>query len=264
MLFEVLLDGQLIWNLPLLVGLVCVVIIYYVLLTRTTQLNLLHLKPLLFVVGVGLLYLLIGSPLKPISHLSFSFHMIQMSLLYFMIPPLILLGIPESMFQRVVDRPQLKRICRFRLSPQMALYAFALLFLMYHIPAVLSLLSEHSFSQNGYLFLLFVLAFGMWWPIVSPDKTQRLSKERMKRYAFLSGWLIMPACLFFIVTAFLDGLSNPFLAELSAHICMPASSSFSLLPPPFNTKYDQVMAGVSMLGLHKVGLMMTLKLTTKF
>ena len=263
MYYELLLQGQLIWNVPLLITLICLIGVYLFLLTRFTNMKIYHKQPLLFILGIGLLYLVVGSPLSSITQLSFSLHMIQMSILYFIIPPIILLGIPDRMFCPLLHTPFMKRISKFFFSPKTLLYIFAVLFLIYHLPFVLNILSQGEFLQNGYLLLLFMLAFGMWWPIASPNPNGRLSRTQMKRYAFLSGLILMPACMLFILTAFIDGGDNPFLSQITAHLCIPQSSSFSVLPPPFNTKIDQLMSGVFMLGLHKIGLMMTFKLGDK-
>jgi len=261
MYYELLLQGQLVWNTQLLAGMVCLAILYAFLLKRFTNIKLYQIQSLLFFLGLGLLYVTIGSPLASISHLSFSLHMIQMSILYFIVPPIILLGIPYSMFNQVIKIPKAK----WKISQsKIPLYTFAVLFLIYHIPFVLNILSQNVFMQNGYFLLLFILSFGMWWPIVSPNLRQRLRKDDMKRYAFLSGLLLMPACMLFILTAFIDGGNNPLLNQLTAQLCMPAqSNSFTILPPPFNTKFDQVMAGLFMLGLHKFGLVMTFKIENK-
>lgn len=69
----------------------------------------------------------------------------------------------------------------------------------------------------------------------------------------------MPACLLFIFSAIIDGVNNPFLTQLTAHLCIPTESlSAEILPPPFHTRYDQGMTGVLMLGIHKVTLMVVM------
>lgn len=259
-----LLQESLAWDTRWLGYFICVAVIYAFLLGRLTNIKFYHKQPLLFLLGLGLLYLTIGSPLTSISHLSFSLHMIQMSILYFIIPPLILFGIPARMLNQVFAMSKLKRL-GLLLSPKRSLHVFAVLFLIYHLPFVLNILSQYAYLQNGYLLLLFILSFGMWWPFAAPDVKQRFERKRMKRYAFRSGLMLMPACMLFIITALIDSGNNPFLSQITAELCMPASQtgSFNLLPPPFNTKYDQLMAGIFMLGLHKVGLVLTFKLGNK-
>ena len=150
------------------------------------------------------------------------------------------------------------------LSPRLALTSFAVLLLLYHLPIVQSYISQQPNLQKGFITLLFLLSFRMLWPIASPNPAKRFSKIEMNKYVFQSGLFIMPACLFFIVGALFEGMSNPFLNQLATHLCMPAdTNAIYLLPPPFNTKYDQAMAGLLMMALHKFGLMFTHRLESK-
>jgi len=250
MFYAVWLEGQLVWNIPLLTGLIGLAVLYACLVKIYTNIKIHHKQPLLFFLCLGILYVTLGSPLSALSHLSFSFHMMQMSILYFIIPPLFLLGIPEP-FPKIM-----KRINKLFLPPLAALYTFAFLFLMYHLPVVLTFLSKNTFVHNGYLVVLLVMSFIMWRPIV---------KDQNKRYALLSGLLLMPACVLFILTAFIGGLNNPFLAQMTANLCISPSqlSSLHILPPPFNTGLDQIMAGILMIVMHKFALFVTVRIGKK-
>src|SRR5690625_1782497 len=233
MLLSLLLEEHLTWNFPLLIILVCIISIYGYLYRQSGRRNFFSLQTSLFLIGLTLLYGMIGSPLTAISHLSFSFHMIQMGILYFIIPPLLLLGIPEWMFMHITKHLPLRkyRFIQF-ISPKIALYTFSVLFLMYHLPITLQFLSKYAALQTSYTSILFILSFYMWWPIVAPNTKQPLHADHKKRYAFISGLLITPACILFILTALLDGANNPFIEQLTVHLCIPAeSSTFNILPP---------------------------------
>lgn len=255
MYYEILLLGQFEWNLLLFIFLLGIALIYSVLLKRFTTITIFKKQPLFFLLSLSLLYLLIGSPLSVISHLSFSLHMIQMSILYFIIPPLILLGIPEPMFQQIRKGSITKCISKLFVKPKHGLFLFSTLFLFYHLPFVLNPLSQNPMMQNGYLSLLFIFTFSMWWPIVSPDLKQRLHAEKKKRYIFLSGIVIMPACILFISNAIVGGIENPFLNQMTAELCLPPQmNSLPSLPFQLSTTFDQLMAGTLMLGIHKFSL----------
>ena len=258
MYIGVLLKDQLMWNTSLLAGLTCIAVLYSLLVHRWTEQKMYHKQPLFFFFSLGLLYLTIGSPLTAISHLSFSLHMIQMSILYFVVPPILLMGIPSTLFHRILKIPTVNKIKKWFLPPRITLMVFAVLFFIYHLPVVLNIFSQDSFIHSVYIFLLLILSFSMWWPLVSPDLRQRFYLAEKKRYVFLSGVLLMPACLFFVFSALTDGINNPFHTQLTAHLCIPSQSiSLNFLPPPFNTKYDQISAGFIMLGIHKITLMAT-------
>lgn len=240
------------WNLSLLACLLCFVLLYGILLKQTTR----PLKPILFLMSLGLFYVLIGSPITSFIELSFSLHMIQMSILYFIIPPLFLLGIPSDLYKRLFSKVKRKPF----LSSTHALYLFAILLFLYHVPFIFNAISQFTLYLNGYKVILFTLAFIMWWPLASPCPEERWSPLQLKRYVFKCGILITPACLFFIFTSFIHAESNSFLTQMSAHLCIPPNESVNLLPTFFQSKTDQFMAGVCMFGLHKFGLMMTSKL----
>ncbi|MDN4608441.1 cytochrome c oxidase assembly protein [Sporosarcina highlanderae] len=262
---DILLLNQLTWNWPLLIAVTCISSVYLHFVHRFAKAEITRLQPISFFTGFGLLVLVIGSPFATISHLSFSLHMMQMSILYFIIPPLILLGIPE---QLVGTLPRLKRPRWFnipRIPPNMSLYTFAGLFFLYHTPIILSTLVSIPALKYSYLLILFTLSFGMWHPIASPVPLLRRCTCKLKRYAFISGVAITPACLLFIGTAILGFTSNPLLLQLVAHLCGPSfTEAFPIeLPWPFNTRYDQILSGFLMMGIHKFSLVMALRLERK-
>jgi len=253
-LIRALLAGQLNWHLPLLFVVVCIGIVYFVFMIRN-RLWRQDIKALLFLLGLLLLYLAIGSPLLSISYLSFSLHMIQMSFLYFIIPPLLLLGIPQQLYKTIKHKTVVKKYGACCLSPRASLILFSALFLFYHVPVFLSVISQYTFFQTAYIAVLFIVSFRMWWPLASPDIEARFTGAKRKRYLLQSSMYLMPACLLFIISALLADMGNPFLGQMAAHLCLPADSSIQILPPPFNTKYDQMFAGIVMMALHKSSLM---------
>ncbi len=258
-LITALLGDHLTWNVPLFVFTICLTVIYFMNIKRKIK----PLQPILFLIGIWLLYIVIGSPLLTISYLSFSFHMIQMSFLFFIVPPLILLGIPTNIYEKIVAIPYFKKVRKGLLTPKAALIIFAILFLLYHLPFLLTMISEYPGLQKTYLTILFILAFRMGWPLASPNPAQRLLATKRKKYLLQSSIYIMPACMMFILSALLAEMGNPFLGQMTAHLCLPAGSTMNVLPAPFNTKYDQMLAGVFMMGLHKASLMITSKLEKK-
>jgi cytochrome c oxidase assembly factor CtaG len=255
MFYEVMLLGNLIWNVPLLVFLISISIVYSFVLQHFTNIRIYHKKPLFFFLSLILLQLLIGSPLTAFGHLSFSIHMIQMSILFFIIPPLLLAGIPKALLELTFKLPLVKKISKLFLSPMLALFLFSLLFFLYHVPVILGSISQSTFSHNGFLVLLFILSIQIWWPIVSPDPKQRFYNEQRKRYLFLNGFILMPACILFIWNGIFDNVQNPFMNQVTALMCLPPQAdTTNLLPSLFSTKYDQILGGALMLVIHKFSL----------
>ncbi|WP_164525416.1 cytochrome c oxidase assembly protein [Siminovitchia acidinfaciens] len=249
------LGGMVTWNMPLLMVLACISVIYCFFIKKDLKIK--PIQPWLFFMCIGLFYLLMGSPLYVISHASFSTHMIQMSILYFVIPPLFLLGIPAGVIQKIKTSNILKMLS---FSPFIALIIFSILFFLYHLPPVLSFLFSQPAIHAGFNFILLVLSFLMWLPVTASDTG---SEDKKKRYSWWSGILLMPACLLFIVNGLISEVNaSPLLNQLILELCIPAGQVDSLLPFQMNTKIDQVLGGLLMLGLHKVSLMMTFRLSS--
>lgn len=259
-----LLEGKIVWNIPLFVSLLSLALVYAWFISRKTTLKLYQHQPLLFFLGLSLLYVTYGSPLSAFGHLSFSAHMFQMSILYFMVPPLLLLGMSNLPLPGRISSHLVKMLSKLIVKPVVTLTSFAILFFFYHLPMVLTTLSKTPLMQYGYILFLFFLSLAMWWPIIAPTHQEHFNPEQKKRYALLSGVLLLPSCLLFILNSLLDGMSNPFLAQLTVMLCLPAQfNAFDLLPFSFNTRLDQFMGGVLMLGMHKIGLALTFLLGEK-
>ncbi|MFC0015209.1 cytochrome c oxidase assembly protein [Allobacillus sp. GCM10007490] len=163
------------WNVPLLISLLIVSIVYVYTLKQFVKTF--NKQPILFFVGLIVLYFTLGTPLAAFSHLSFSSHMLQMSVLYFIIPPLILFGIPNILYHRMLDISVFKLIRRLFLPPIVSLIIFAGLLFLYHLPTTLHIFSLNPRFHEIYLVLLFFLSLRMWWPFVLSDQ----SKEEKKK-----------------------------------------------------------------------------------
>lgn len=95
------LEQFLVWNIPFLVGCLLIGFLYVYLFVRFGDSDGSRKKPLFFFLALISLYAVTGSPLAAASHLAFSLHMLQMSLFYFIIPPLLLQGIPGWLYRRI-------------------------------------------------------------------------------------------------------------------------------------------------------------------
>ncbi len=233
-----------------------IAILYGVLIKRATNLKLCSSKPLIFYTGLFLTYLTINSPLTILSHLYFSSHMLFMSIHYFIIPPLLLLGIPLSLYKYLKQFKLIRWIKYLLIQPVPALYSFAILFFVYHFQMILQTFTQYPYIHKIYLYLLFYLSMNMWRPLVYPTINQVKQK---KSFIFKSSLLLMPACLFFIFTGVLNGVGHlPLQGQLTATLCLPNSDAISYLVP-INNKYDPLLAALLMLAIHKVSLMSIVK-----
>lgn len=157
-------------------------------------------KKVLFMLGLSFLYIAQGSPLSYYGHHNlFSAHMVQQSLVYMVMPPLLLLGTPEWLLQSLFRNHIAKKALGFFTNPIVGALSFNLLFSFYHIPLIFDYAAEHHMIMTLYHLVLIFAAFQMWWPIVSPMSDQsQLSDLRKMAYIFANSVLITPACALII------------------------------------------------------------------
>lgn len=154
----------------------------------------------LFVLALVFFYTAQGSPVNYYGHqFLFSAHMFQQSLLYFIVPPLVLIALPEWFLQAVFRPPFMKTLLRVFTQPVIAALTFNVLFSFYHIPFIFDAAAEHHGLMTTYHIVLIIAAFMMWWPIVSPmSEVGQLAGLRKVTYIFANGVLITPACALII------------------------------------------------------------------
>lgn len=157
-------------------------------------------KKTLFLSGLLLFYIAMGSPLNYYGHYYlFSAHMTQQSLLYLAMPPLLLIGTPEWLMQYLLRNGTVRKTVLFLTNPIIAVLSFNLLFSFYHLPFIFDQASQNHAFMTLYHIILVLAAFQMWWPIVSPLSDQsQLSDLRKLAYIFANGVLITPACALII------------------------------------------------------------------
>lgn len=242
------LEGHLQWNLTWLFVCSFILVIYmmfsYIRSNEKREKN----QSFLFFLSILLLYLLIGSPLYSLSHLTISFHMIFMSVLFFIIPPLFLFGLQKEIIYIGIKF--------LFIPPTIALFSFASLFFLYHLPFVLLFLQQYSLFHSLYIFIMFYLSFFIWLPFVRFGQRKKESKQ----YARLNSVVIMPACLLFIFVSFFGNGGNPLMTQLFLSLCLPAEEATKLLPFPYHPQYDLFFAGLLMIIIHKFAIFIALAL----
>lgn len=191
-------------------------------------------QKLLFIFALVLFYTAQGSPISYYGHhYLFSLHMLQQSILYFALPPIVLLAMPEWLLERIFRPKALKAILRAVTHPLVAALMFNTLFSFYHIPFIFDAAALNHQWMTVYHIILVLAAFAMWWPIVSPlsDNTKQLAGLKKLTYIFANGVLITPACALIIFA------ENPLYATyISAPQIFPSLDTFS----------DQRLGGIIM------------------
>lgn len=156
-----------------------------------------------FTVGLALFYLASGSPLHIIGHFfMFSIHMLTMAVLYFIVPPLILYGLTDEMYQSLLRWEPVRRLYEFfGRHTALSLVLFNLLLTVYHIPVIFDLFKGNQIAGSLIHGLLFLTAFLNWLPVSPAGPSANNHSEGKKLvYLFVDALALTPACLFVILS----------------------------------------------------------------
>ncbi|HHY67475.1 MAG TPA: cytochrome c oxidase assembly protein [Alicyclobacillus sp.] len=153
-----------------------------------------------FYSGLTLFYLVAASPVDYIGHMYlFSVHMTAMALEYMVVPPLVLLGLPEWMVRSWMQVRGIERLIRVLSRPLFALITLNLLFTAYHFPSVFDFLMSHGSLAVWVHLVMMIAAFINWLPVIQPFAgVKRLSELQKIIYLFADAVLLTPACAFII------------------------------------------------------------------
>lgn len=127
----------------------------------------------------------------------YSMHMLQHTILTYIIPPLALLAIPEWLFRLLVGQGRAYRVIRFLTRPVIAAVTYNAVLLITHIPALVNRSAAGGPLHYSLHVLLVASALMLWTPICGPAKEWRMSYGAMMVYLFCTslvpsipaGWL---------------------------------------------------------------------------
>lgn len=208
-----------------------------------------------FILAIVLLYGIKGSPVEIMSTILFSAHMAQMALLYLVVTPLIVLGIPKWIWKAAVELPVVKQVFKFMTKPLISLLSFNIIFSIYHIPLVFDNVRTDATLHGLATVILFFLSLFMWWPLLNPaDDDIDLSGLKRIGYILGSAVLLTPACglIIFAENPLYAPYYDPqeFLKALA--LCVPVNTleGLTLTGPELftdmSTQNDQQLGGVIM------------------
>ncbi|MGD6848645.1 cytochrome c oxidase assembly factor CtaG [Rossellomorea aquimaris] len=208
-----------------------------------------------FILAMVLLYGIKGSPVEIMSTILFSAHMAQMALLYLVVTPLLILGIPKWVWKAAVELPVVKQVFKFMTKPLISLLSFNIIFSIYHIPLVFDNVRTDATLHGLATVILFLLSLFMWWPLLNPvDDDIDLSGLKRIGYILGSAVLLTPACglIIFAENPLYAPYYDPqeFLKALA--LCVPVNTleGLTLTGPELftdmSTQNDQQLGGVIM------------------
>ena len=210
--------------------------------TRAAQFTNLRLSS--FLLGLGVLWLAIASPLDGFADVLLSAHMVQHLLLMSAVPPLVLMGRPVVPLLRGLPawilRPVLGPLLRFAplrhlgrwlISPVVAWIAMNVTFLSWHVPAAYDFALEHEGWHDFEHICFLAASLAFWWCVIRPWPTGKRGNS----------W----GLLLYLISA---DLVNTALSAFLAFCGSPVYSYYLTQPNPFHVSplSDQILGAVIM------------------
>lgn len=152
----------------------------------------------IFSLMIFLLWISTDWPLHDIAEeYLYSMHMLQHTILTYIVPPLALLATPEWLFRLLVGEGRTYRIIRFLTRPVIAAVIYNTVVVVTHIPALVNRSAAGGPLHYGLHVILVSSALMLWTPICGPAKEWRMSYGAMMVYLFCTslvpsipaGWL---------------------------------------------------------------------------
>lgn len=187
----------------------------------------------LFFLGIIIAYLTVGSPLDQLGEdFLFSAHMVQHMLLIYVVPPLIIRGVPPWLWDRMLRPRPVRGVVGFLVHPVFAGLFFTFLYTVWHIPVLYELALREKFWHVVEHWTMFGPALLMWWPLISESRLlPAISHGARLLYIFLLMVAQLP------VFAFLT---------LSGEVLYPTYAYAPRLFPELPPLNDQVLGGIIM------------------
>ncbi|MEG9296523.1 cytochrome c oxidase assembly factor CtaG [Mangrovibacillus sp. Mu-81] len=251
---------QALWSPYFILALVFITAVYFLVTVKwrdsfKESVPLTRKEAVYFILAMILLYAIKGSPVEVMSTILFSAHMTQMALLYLVVTPLIILGIPNWIWKAAINFPAVKPVFKFMTKPLIALLTFNITFSIYHIPLVFDNVRTDVTLHGLATVILFLFALFMWWPLINPaDEDIDLSGLKRIGYILGSAVLLTPACglIIFAENPLYAPYYDPQEFMKSLALCVPVDTlqGLTLTGPELftsmSTLNDQQLGGVIM------------------
>src|SRR5690625_755915 len=232
------------WNGGIFLFSLFALIIYFFILPEDDKFSI--KKAILFVAGMIALFAALGSPWNIIGRIQFSTHIIQLILLLFIAPPLLILGFKMKILDKIKSITFLNKAFRLLTKPVAATVLFQFLFYCYHIPAIFNFARMDLYLNYFFLLAIFIAAILMWIPIISKNI---LPFKKKVIYILINSLLLLPysLTLIFAKEALYMIYTDVDLFVSSLEACFPDLDSvpddFFAALLPFEPVYEQKVGG---------------------
>ena len=184
-----------------------------------------------FFIAIFLLLILKTTPLDLIAtHYLFSAHVLQLSLIYFVAIPLLILSFPVNFLRKYIWNHRTKFVLKILAHPWLTLITFNGLLSIYLIPAIFNFIHMNMALSFIAQCILIINAILMWWVIIHPvPEIKGLNYLLRAFYIFLASLALFPIGFFYVI------MQNAYLP-----IYIPVETA---LIPALTSVYDQQLAG---------------------
>lgn len=175
------------WEPSVLIGCICLILAYFVWVRPMCAPRERTKKSIYFLSAVVILFLSLVSPLDTLADdYLFSAHMLQHLLLMLAVPPLMILGTPESSARRILRWSFAAKAEGALSRPAVAWIVGVGTLAIWHLPMLYNaaLASEDIHIVQHLCFLVSATIF--WWPLSAPITTLRLEPPNAIAYLFLA------------------------------------------------------------------------------
>lgn len=198
-------------------------------------------KAVFFIAGVFVLFIALESPLEHLGDTYlFSAHMLQHLLLLLIVPPLLLMGLPEQLMQRVLDWPLADRIEKVVSHPVLAWFLANITLWLWHWPVLYNatLANEQIHIIEHLSFLVTATIF--WWPVLAPIEERRMAPLAVIPYTFAAA--VSNSILGILLTYAKPGLYPAYLNPVDEFGALKLIRDVWGITP----KVDQELGGLAM------------------
>ena len=165
-----------------------------------------------FIAGLVAIFLSLNGPLHDLSDsFLFSAHMVQHLVLTLVVPPLLIVGTPASLFRWALRSRRVARVARAITKPAICFAIFNVVLTAWHFPVAYNLAVAYHPVHIAQHLMFMVAATLMWWPLLSPlPELPRLPYPLQMLYCFL---MTIPMSLVAVSITYSEGMLYPAYAS---------------------------------------------------
>ncbi|WP_042149362.1 cytochrome c oxidase assembly protein [Paucisalibacillus sp. EB02] len=232
------------WNSGLFLFIAFTAVIYLFILPQEKNHPL--WKSTVFFLGLVTLFFSTASPLNIVGRIQFSAHIVQIVLLCYIAPPLLIIGMNRKILDYAFKIRYFAKVINFSTKPFVTISLFFFALYAYHHPPIFDQARVDLYGNYLYLFFMFLTAILLWVPIISQKSTKKLTAI----YHLICVAFSMPlgGILLFSKDILYQAYTDLTTFTQALEVCLPTGQTLSpelvLMLLPFEPIGEQHIGGV--------------------